>query len=298
MKVDSIKANDRFAILLLSDLSIVNDLGQLPSYIHPNHLGYDSNFIQFLNAFHRTRTLRGFNRKWGLTLPEEEVFCAGSIFIYQATKPILENDILALEWNGVGNRRVEGLGRIVIIPEIDVTDSILRKGKTAEVHPKRTISPEAKDENFELIIKTFLTNLLRERLTRKVRRQISRINLINITQTSQISRIRAVLRSCQAVGSFEPLRLFLENAREPAQKALRNTILQPGSTSLWEWLEKFMKNDLIRTFRQEIGWEEGELPSLGEYKAEFSKELSLEFSIQLLDMTLGRTMASLRHRIG
>lgn len=53
----------------------------------------------------------GFNREWGLHLPEADAAAMGSVLVYE--NPGLSAELLrAVEWRGVGARREEGFGRV------------------------------------------------------------------------------------------------------------------------------------------------------------------------------------------
>lgn len=59
----------------------------------------------------------GYNRTWGLPLPQAPVARAGSALLLRATAPIPLTALLSLEHAGLGERRVEGFGRVAFSPE-------------------------------------------------------------------------------------------------------------------------------------------------------------------------------------
>lgn len=73
----------------------------------------------------RTTMVGGFNRKWGLPLPQVPAFAAGSVFEIMNLKASEQafNDLL---WYGIGERIVDGYGRVTVgwqqQPELDATD--------------------------------------------------------------------------------------------------------------------------------------------------------------------------------
>lgn len=56
----------------------------------------------------------GFNRTWGLPLPQEAVLTKGSVFVFSlhGSAPS-EEALAALEWAGIGALRAEGFGRLL-----------------------------------------------------------------------------------------------------------------------------------------------------------------------------------------
>src|SRR6266545_60953 len=57
--------------------------------------------------------LGGFNRKWGLPLPQAQAFAAGSVLVFTASG-VSPQKIIALLEKGIGERRAEGFGRLAI----------------------------------------------------------------------------------------------------------------------------------------------------------------------------------------
>jgi CRISPR-associated protein Csx10 len=63
----------------------------------------------------RFELVGGFNRKWRLEIPQALGCAAGSVLVLKATSRIPFADLLAVEHGGLGERRVEGLGRVVFL---------------------------------------------------------------------------------------------------------------------------------------------------------------------------------------
>lgn len=57
----------------------------------------------------------GFNRKWRLELPQALACAAGSVLVLRTKAPIPFDDLLDLEHAGLGERVVEGFGRVVFL---------------------------------------------------------------------------------------------------------------------------------------------------------------------------------------
>lgn len=63
------------------------------------------------NAFYRLRPVGGFNRKWGLPLPQAWAVQAGSVFVFP---PECYQELTTWVVHGVGERRAEGFGRVAL----------------------------------------------------------------------------------------------------------------------------------------------------------------------------------------
>ncbi len=62
-------------------------------------------------AYSRIKTIGGFNRTWGMRLPQCQAISAGSVFVYDIAEEL--NFESFVEY-GVGERTVDGFGRIAI----------------------------------------------------------------------------------------------------------------------------------------------------------------------------------------
>lgn len=63
------------------------------------------------SAFYRLRPVGGFNRKWGLPLPQSWAIQAGSVFVFP---PECYEELTAWVRDGIGERQAEGFGRVAL----------------------------------------------------------------------------------------------------------------------------------------------------------------------------------------
>lgn len=122
---DPIDTN-RFTLTLLSDVILRDTNGQyMPDadtfcQVIVKHFGLHTDQVTVRQVFKSEGLVGGFNRKWGLPLPQMPTLTMGSVFVL--TFSGLDADQInalpdhrdRLEWSGVGERRAEGFGRIVV----------------------------------------------------------------------------------------------------------------------------------------------------------------------------------------
>ncbi len=60
-------------------------------------------------------TVGGFNQKWRLELPQTPAVAAGAVLVLKATSAIPTATLRAIEHEGLGERRVEGFGRVLFL---------------------------------------------------------------------------------------------------------------------------------------------------------------------------------------
>ncbi|MBW4603976.1 MAG: hypothetical protein KME29_31530 [Calothrix sp. FI2-JRJ7] len=106
-------------VTLLSDLIlldkwghyIVNPEAELVTELLQEYLDVG---LELQDSYTSTVLVGGFNRKWGLPLPQVPAFASGSVFVFSYSGELKAEKILNLENRGIGERRVDGFGRVAI----------------------------------------------------------------------------------------------------------------------------------------------------------------------------------------
>lgn len=107
----------------------------------------------------------GFNRKWRLPVPQGLACAAGSVLVLKATQRIPFADLLALEHAGLGERRVEGFGRVLFL-EAPVQTVTLRAAKVDLLHPPTGDPPALVRFAEARIVQTAVDRVVREEAAR------------------------------------------------------------------------------------------------------------------------------------
>lgn len=116
-----------FTVYALSNLILLDEngseAGSIPADILERVLGVRN--VRLERAFAGTVRTAGFNHTWKAALVQRSGVSMGSVFVYTCEGTPSEEGIRQLEAYGVGQRRQEGFGRVLINPELD-TESILK----------------------------------------------------------------------------------------------------------------------------------------------------------------------------
>jgi CRISPR-associated protein Csx10 len=150
------------------------------------------------SAFLTARVVGGFNRKWGLQLPQMLALAAGSTFDLETKESLSSEQLERLEQRGIGERRNEGFGQMLVRSD----EQAMILSERAEL-PVTMTSPTL-DETETRLAKTLAERLLRRKLDDRLRELVNHIELQPAPPSHQIARLRVLLRE-------------LERGRQPSQ---------------------------------------------------------------------------------
>jgi CRISPR-associated protein Csx10 len=212
---------DNFVITLLSNAIFRDDCGQT---IANPHLVKDEikkilgikNELKIKAIYAGSENIGGFNRKWGLPLPQVPALKMGSVFVFEDFS-LTEEQVKLLESIGIGERRVDGFGRISV--------NWLSESKfDAKKADQKGKLDESQLQGDSLILAEKMSDrLLRQKLDRKLLEQIGRISIQEGISNSQLSRLRLFAR--QALPDNSQLVLdMLNDLPKNAQKQLETKI--------------------------------------------------------------------------
>ncbi|OAT86754.1 type III-B CRISPR module-associated Cmr3 family protein [Desulfotomaculum copahuensis] len=247
-----------------------------------------------LRAFKRTRIVGGFNRTWNLPLPQSMAIQAGSVFIYRYSKELMDR-LKKLVVTGIGERRVEGFGRLAV--NWHRTEEITVRGKAAEDQSPRYVLGED-DGEARFLAEIMVKRMLRAKLDEYLAGAIQRIAIKSLPNRSQVSRLRTVLRQAIGEKKIEPLLDHLEKMKKTASIQFSRAVVQDGllEQTLAKWVKEMAGN--LDGMWDILGVEKKKLPSVGGLKPELTPELALEYTVRLIDGVLGKAVKEERSRAG
>lgn len=139
-------------------------------------------------------TVGGFNRKWGLGTPQALAVRGGSVLVLRATRGIPMDKLLAIERQGLGERCVEGFGRVVFLTRSDNQAPI--DVKLDGGSPQRSSGAVATPQSPQL---TFLESQLVLNVARAELERVARLDLVGnasrLPTNSLLGRLRTPLRA-------------------------------------------------------------------------------------------------------
>lgn len=278
----------KLIVMFLSDVLLRDENGQfvVSTNVATNaiakRLGVPLNSPQ---AFLRGNEIGGFNRKWGLPLPQVLAIQMGSAFVYDA--PACDvSKLHELEIHGIGERRAEGFGRIAINWQ---TDEMLKVDPTK---PSRSSPPVAipTGTSSESLAKRMAERMLRQRLDERLVVAANFAAVNNPPSNAQLSRLRNIIHdelmkptpNPQCVGEFLNSVLERNMARRQFERA------RVGNERLWDWINHIYQTTGENALKTVLGFQTGDGRKVGSAEPEITNALCAEYVLRFIDAVLAR----------
>jgi CRISPR-associated protein Csx10 len=245
--------------------------------------------LKFQRAFTRSELIGGFNRKWGLPLPQVLAIKMGSVFVYQLSSGSSCDmaKLLELEAKGIGERRAEGFGRLAFNWH---TEEML------EVEPKvsvetvmRTISgEESKTLAERMVVRMFEQRLEGKLVARAVEVADFLAGNMELPNNAQLSRLRSVIRNELMKEYPDPQRVrnFLKDieSRKSARKQFEKARI--GERSLLKWLKDTLNQVEPDNWKQLLGISGQDISKLGGVEPEINESFRIRYILRYIDAVL------------
>ena len=271
-------ATDLVRITCLSDL-ILPARGKPMLEILAEELGLTVS-AQLTDAYYQTNLVGGFNRTWGLPLPQSWAIQAGSTF---CLAPKTKIDTSKLQDKGIGERRTEGFGRLAV--NWQVQEKVQKKPDTSpEVNEIKLSTVSAK------IADGMADRLLKAELERKLIVLLSSdLKFTELPSASQLNRVRVLAQQSLLTGETDAIQNHFETMKS-AKKTWERAKVQGKPLVEWLITHSAMQET---TLREDFRLGEA-MPHIAGRKAKLSTELLNEFSVRLVDGLLKRAVEEKR----
>jgi len=293
--LEKIAEDDTVVITLLSDLILRDKYGAT----HTDLLSTLDLPLEHVRTFKQVTIIGGFNRKWGLPLPQTQALAAGSVFVCKATGAISEGEIEKLLATGVGERRAEGYGRLALNWQTEET--IQQQSANSEIYelPKLEISTDTANSAHQLaqrMVNRRQRQLLDQALLKTVREltidrklpnsQLSGIRIIarHALKEERLSRISNLFKEKTADGKENP-NVIKRHARNKFERA------RVGKMRLNDWIVQLADEP-------ESVWRKLDRPNPHLGDIEPTQELTAEYAVRLIDAVLGKAMRDEKSNVG
>ncbi len=230
--------DENLSITLLSDTLLRNECGQPVADPMLVKQAVDEilniSLPEPSNIFAASTLIGGFNRKWGLPLPQGPALAAGTVIVFKGVE-INSDQIQLLEAYGIGERREDGFGRIAI--------NWLKKEHFLASLPNssdRYSLPPLKDEVSRLLAEQMAQRLLEQKLEQYLQKKVGYFRLDEGISNSQLSRLQSVARQGLPNGDCSLVVSLLNNLPSNAKHQFERTKI--GNKSFRQQLDDWLEN--------------------------------------------------------
>ncbi len=301
-QITSVDNGETFVVTLLSD-TLVRDsnTGQYTWNLQPalqRLLGVEIECIQAddQRSVWRLEEVGGFNRTWGLPLPQAQAIAGGSTFVFRARATIPLEAISGAEWRGIGERRSEGFGRLAFNWQ---SEAQLARVTPPKASPIAQPAPKLDGVAYDMA-QQMARRALRRELDGMLRKAINDIHIKRATiSNAQISRLRIIAREALPHGDLARLQKYVEENIK-TRRSVRDQFDQTrlGSERLSRWLEERLSQP--ETVWNKLG-AQNVSKRIGDnvhVSAQGNESLAREYTIRLIDGVLARLAKERRKEDG
>lgn len=265
-------------VTLLSDAILRNDNGE-----------YESNLAVLQSALARcldvapsalrtseksyleTTFIGGFNRKWGLPLPQTAALKMGGTVVFTDHSLKREQVNTLMRW-GIGERRAEGFGRLGI--------NIYTEDQYELATPNATTDDEqAAITLYANLPQALVIRKLRQLLDDQIVEEANRIKVTNPPRSSQINALRQVVQGVLRDGDPSALTTTLEHIEERTATRRQFDKARINGTKLTDWVRK--------TSTAQGAGDDPVITALLERSGNAAQERT-RYNLRLIDMVLAR----------
>jgi hypothetical protein len=184
------------------------------------------------NVFNARIIRGGYNRKWGMPLPQTDCAMAGSVFVFEATRQISKSELQEIEAENIGERTAEGYGRFVFMPSAETCLAVFPAFSSQSEAPNMQELPP--------MIEQIVRRVRETRVAAEITRRATDIagHAVKVPVASLLSRLRIQLRSPHGL---DTLRAWMGEGglRPTAMVKLESCKLKSeGNTTLSDWIVK------------------------------------------------------------
>ncbi len=235
----SLSKDTEARLLLLSDALLSDEHGvpllNLDSASLSQILGAPVSLIAE-RSFSSTTVIGGFNRAWGMPLPQTPALAAGSLFTLTLGDGWDDDRVARLEETGLGDRRAEGYGRVKLLTEASKYDFATSTSERPKLTPVSNLSPLSQGVVARLRQRRFAAQI-EQQMTQTAR--LRGIESERPISNAQLSRVRNLIRQYLASGDKEAVENAFNKIKPAGSDQFEQTRMQSGET-LKHWIEELL----------------------------------------------------------
>lgn len=214
----------------LSDIALPPDAADVLAWIQ--HITN----ARLQRSYYRLSVVGGFNRTWGLPLPQAHAIQAGSVFVFAESD---RNALLPLVDQGIGVRLVEGFGRVAV--NLNALSHLSRmQWKNLRLYQGQ---PEPLSELSARLAQRMARRAWESKVERLlVERIFEHREFSGLPSPSQLNQTRLAARQAWLSGNLESVQKYVEQLERSNLRKQQWERARIGSESLLEWVKGTMRS--------------------------------------------------------
>ncbi|MCA9987784.1 MAG: hypothetical protein KDE59_25920 [Anaerolineales bacterium] len=240
-------------------------------------------------SFLSATTVGGFNRKWGLPLPQVPAVGMGSVFVFDPPDCALDK-LYTLEQTGIGERRTEGFGRVAVNWLAQETWPVETEDAKHKPPPPPVKLPA--DSPAAEIAGAMAARLLRKQIENRIADQATGLGAsLRGVKRSQLNRLRLLIQDAlyqEPQAGRQLLNDYLVGVGERKVTRSQFDRAKVGSEPLLLWLEKRFDHEKGRGVWQDLRVNATE-SKIGDVTPDLADDnLVYEYNLRLAEAVLAR----------
>ena len=232
-------------------------------------------------SFSAATLASGFNQTWRLPLPQQPALKAGSHFTVHPHTAVSVEQLHRLEQRGIGERRAEGYGRIAF-QWLDQAAYVVRKQNEPDREQPKTAALSATGRAAaQRMALRLLQQAIELTLTKYVRDQVNDPQTTNLPRSSQLGRLRVLLRQARQDGDTAVIDRGMAQFKAVAREQFANARL--AGRSLLTWLDELLQPDAVWSV---LNLRPNLWPKVAGVQAEPDDALTTRITLRLLEAVL------------
>ncbi len=292
--------DDELVVTLLSDTLLRDEHGtlrpdtELLRTVLERRLG-NGVALRPRDSFLAAETVGGFNNTWGLPLPQSAAIAMGSVFVYQLARgAATSQQLLALEWTGIGERRAEGFGRLLVNWP---THKSWRIGDWSGPGQRSTaaITSNAGQDMAKAMARRMLASRVERAMTKTAMdHSTDHYRIHRAPPPSQLARLRQTVQEELLEASPSPgcITAFLNDLQRTAMNHLSRARIE--GQPLDGWLRGLANGWDETTWQGRLGLRSRDLPKVGEIAPSIDQAQRDLDLLRFLDLVLARAIKDAR----
>ncbi len=311
----NVTAGGKLIVTLLSDILVRDEIGDFSA----DHRAITSLLSKKLGtaitlgqAYLKSEITGGFNRKWGLPLPQAPAISMGSVLVYDVcdNEGIDLEKLKRLEDEGIGERKAEGFGRIAF--NLPSTDNMAAE---KAIHPEAEPTGKIEDPESRETALFMVNRLFQRRLEAKIAAralsiaQTSKNNLKALPSNSQLNRLRAIIadelmnisvaNQQKRPPNLERIKEYLKDleSRKAAGKQFMKVRIE--GQSLLGWLKETLDKSEEEKWKELLGLSSSDYFELGEdIKSQTDEDFRQKYLLRFIDAVLAALAKERKKEVG